>query len=364
MKQLINQIATGISSLVNGKILRPDRNHCREDEVARVYRGEGVDAFHYASIAVVDARGRVSYYLGEPDLAVMARSSIKPFQMIPLLTTGAFEHYGFSLKQLAVMVSSHNGSDEHVEVVRRCLELSGTKPEALQCGSHWPLGMQLENVYPTHGEDTDPLRHNCSGKHAGFLALAKFIGEDIADYLNPEGKVQQMVKRAVADFCEYPIERMTGGIDGCSAPNFPIALQNIALGFKKLAAGEAADEKTATAVKKIRQAMLEYPEMVSGEKRFDLDLMRSFPDNVISKFGAESLEGIGFTNPPLGIAVKVLDGNSRVLGAVVISILKQLGLIQNIHAYPLLEKYETPEIRNDKGTVTGHIVIDFTLRRA
>ncbi len=331
--------------------------------VAKVLRGETVESVHCGSVAVVDRTGRLTHAAGDPDLVTMARSCIKPFQLIPLLLSGAADEYGFSPRQLAIMCGSHAGSDEHKQVVHANLELTGHCPEDLQCGTIWPLGMQARREFPLKGEDKDPCRHDCSGKHSGFLALAKFLGDEKETYLDPESRSQQMIKQAVSDFCEYPVENMPAAIDGCSAPNFPLALRNIALGFKKLAGPDAADDALAQVVARIKDAMTRHPEMVSGEDRFDLALMRSFPDNIVAKVGAEAVEGIGFADPPVGIAVKIGDGNFRALVPVCVEVLRQLGIIKDIKDFPLLQKYERPDVLNDRSIVTGQIIPEFELRR-
>ncbi len=330
---------------------------------ALVYRGAGIEAIHYASIAVVDGTGRLTHCLGDPNLTVMARSAIKPFQVLPLLLTGAFEHYGFSLQELAVMCGSHNGTDRHRDVVLGSLARSGNGPNHLRCGAHWPLGMQFENRYPANGEDQDPLRHNCSGKHSGFLALARYLGVPSVDYLDPESRSQRLVRQTVAGFCESPVDSMPTSVDGCSAPNFPVALRNLALGFMKLATQKAANARLKQALHVVWRAMQEHPELVSGKDRYDLDLVRSFPGRAVCKVGGEAIEGIGFCEPPLGIAVKIHDGNWRARAPVCVEALKQLGLVGNINDFPLLKKHERPEVRNSCDLITGHVVAEFRLRR-
>lgn len=334
------------------------------ETVARVFRGDGLEATHYGSVAVVDGSGTLTHYLGDPHLAVMARSSIKPFQLMPLLMTGAADRYGFEPRQLAIMCGSHNGSDEHRDVVLGNLERSASGPSDLRCGCHWPLGMRIAEEYPTAGENHDPARHNCSGKHSGFLALAKFLGDAPESYLDPGSRTQLAVRKQLAAFCEYDEQRMTLGIDGCSAPNYPLPLYNLALGYKKIANLDGGDAAMDAILARIREAMLEHPKMVSGEGRFDYDLARSFPGRLICKVGAEALEAIGLTDPPMGIVVKIHDGNDRVLGAVCVEVLKQLGVVTNMNDLPLLQRHEEPEIRNDRGTVTGRIRTAFTLRKA
>lgn len=331
---------------------------------ARVYRGPHVEAVHYAAVAVVDERGKIIHCLGDPEMVTMMRSSIKPFQALPAITSGAIDKFGFDQKQTAILCGSHNGSDDHVRTVIANLQAAGNTAEHLGCGSHLPIGMQADGKYPAHGEDKDPLRHNCSGKHSGFLALARFLGESPEGYLNPNGKTQRAVRRALAEACEYPEEKLIPAIDGCSAPNYPMPISHLALGFRKFANGEGQTPEMRAAFVRLKEAITAFPEMVSGEKRFDLNLMRSFPGNVVCKGGAESLQAVGFSNPKIGIAVKVLDGSPRALGAITVEVLRQLGLIKDFNDFPHLRQYERPEIHNNRHTLTGHIVTDFTLRRA
>lgn len=331
---------------------------------ARVYRGDVVEAQHCADIAVVDAGGNLTHYLGNPDAVYMTRSSVKPFQALPLILTGAFARLGFSSEQLAIMCASHSGTDKHREVVRSNLWQAGNHPEDLQCGTHLPIGMEQDRVYPTAGEDRDPLRHNCSGKHSGFLALAGFLGEPVAHYLTPTSRTQQLVKETVAEICQYPSERIDVGIDGCSAPVFSMPVKHLAIGMKNLAIPQAKDAETREALALVKDAMTRHPFLISGEGRFDYDLMRSFPGNVVSKIGAESIQAMGFADPPIGIVVKIIDGTGgRSLGPVCVHVLKQLGIIKAFEDHLHLLGYACPEVRNCRNLLTGRIVVDFELRK-
>ena len=331
---------------------------------AVVYRGDTAESVHRVAIAVVDSRGALTHYVGDPFLPIATRSSIKPFQALPLIMSGAAERFGLTPRQLAIACASHNGSDEHRETVLSVLTAAGNTPEMLQCGSHWPMGMQIDQAYPTPDQENDPLRHNCSGKHAGFLALCRHLGDEVADYLDPDSPTQQRVRAAVGQYCEYPAEQLGVAIDGCSAPVFTMPLINLAIGFKKLAAAEGASPEERTAVRQIREAMLAHPLMVSGEKRFDYDLARSFPDNLLCKVGAEAVEGIGLSQPQVGIAVKVLDGSARACNPICIEVLRQLGVISSVSEYDHLVSYESPKVKNFRGLITGRIAPEFTLRTA
>jgi len=331
--------------------------------LAFVFRGKNIEAIHYGSIAVVDENGKLTHYTGDPEMVTMMRSSIKPFQALPLLMTGGFDHFGYNDKQLALMCASHDGTDEHKEVAASILLAAGNKPEDLQCGTHWPIWMRNDNIYPENGEDKDPLRHNCSGKHSGFLALAKFLNDDTKKYLDPGGKTQRLVKQAVADMCEFPSERFGVAVDGCSAPNFGYPLINLAIGFKNLVLKHYKTKEMEKAVGRVLQAMTAHPKMVSGEKRFDYDVMRSFPGKVVCKVGAEAIEGIGFSEPKIGIVVKIDDGNTRALYPVCVEVLKQLDIVDKMDKFPFLKRHEKPEIANYRKITTGYIEAKFELKK-
>ncbi len=115
-------------------------------------------------------------------------------------------------------------------------------------------------------------------------------------------------------------------------------------------------------MERIRDAMMAYPVMFSGEGRFDLALMQTFPNNVVCKIGAESIQGIGFLNPNIGIVVKIHDGNQRALYPVIVELLRQLGLIEDIEKAEYLKDYHKAEIRNAMDILTGSIKAEFSLK--
>ncbi|HYJ08736.1 MAG TPA: asparaginase [Polyangiaceae bacterium] len=328
------------------------------EPAAWVYRGQGVEAVHAAAIAVVDADSRLTHALGDAEQVFFSRSSIKPLQALPLVEAGGLERFGFGSEELALCTASHNGSDQHRAVVAGMLEKLGLPSSALQCGAGVPLQLQLWGKYPSAGEDQDPLRHNCSGKHCGFLALAKLLGQPLERYLDPESPAQRAVREAVAQACEVEAGSLLLGTDGCSAPNFALPLVKLAAGMKNVALA-AADSSRA----RVRQAMLAHPLLVSGERRLDYDLARAFPGNVVAKGGAEALLLLAFREPALGIAIKVLDGGTRALGPVLVECLTQLGVIADPSSFPTLERYARPPIKNARKLETGEIRAQFTLQR-
>jgi L-asparaginase II len=326
-----------------------------------VTRGAGIDAVHHAAVAVVDSDGRLTHRHGDPELVVFTRSSIKPFQALALLRSGAAEQLDLDAEELAIACGSHNGTDRHVAVVRRLLARSGATPAELGCGTQWPSGMRLSGQYPLAGENRDPLRHNCSGKHAGFLACAHVLGEPFARYLEPESLVQRLVRDCVAEACGLAPDSLLAGSDGCSAPNYALPLASLARAGKDLALAGLPGERGALGLAPLRAAMQAHPLLVSGEGRFDAELASAFPGNVVAKGGAEGLLMLGFAEPALGIAIKVLDGAERALAPVVVAVLQRLGLLAARDER--LAARARPLVRNARGIVTGEIVAQLELER-
>jgi L-asparaginase II len=329
---------------------------------AVVTRGGGVEAEHFAAVAVVDRDGRVVNSLGDPELVTFTRSAIKPLQALPLCSTGTVEAAAIDAEELALAAASHDGSDVHRAVASRLLAKAGASVEQLRCGAHWPIGMRTAGRHPCAGEDRDPLRHNYSGKHAGFLALARTLGVSPERYLDPESPVQRAIRQAVADACEVDPESLLVGIDGCSAPNFAMPLSALARGFKNLATRGPSGTPLDAALARIRAAMQAHPLMVSGEARFDYQLQRAFPGRVVCKGGAEGLQAIGVSDPPLGIVVKVIDGAERALAPICVAVLTELGLTDG-EPLRLLGDRVRPVTLNHRGAATGAVVVSPGLLR-
>jgi L-asparaginase II len=214
----------------------------------------------------------------------------------------------------------------------------------------------VKGILPRQGGKFSALQHNCSGKHAGFLASCVYHGWDVRDYLNPRHPLHRKILQYISDLCEYPARKIEIGIDGCSAPNFALPLKNMALGFAKLASAKS-DGSLGLVLKSMRQ----YPEMVSGQGRLDYALSRINSGKIVAKAGAEALECLGIVGENLGMAVRIYDGNNRATGPVVIEALRQLGFIKE-DELDELEKFARPQIKNFAGKIVGHIQPAFKLK--
>lgn len=105
---------------------------------------------------------------------------------------------------------------------------------------------------------------------------------------------------------------------------------------------------------------MSHSEMVGGDNSFDTDIMNNMPEKVVTKAGAEGVQGIGLVNSGIGIAVKVEDGNARGASVVAMEVLRQLNFINN-KEYELMNAYNKPDVMNVSGLKVGEIIPDFKL---
>ena len=331
--------------------------------LVKVSRGDMVESLHRGHVAVVNSKGELLYSLGNPQEVVYARSSMKPIQAIPIVETGAAEHYNFDHADLSLTCASHNGEDQHTNRVQSILDRAELGYSDLQCGTHnprWPD--TYEALIKANGEVTS-IYNNCSGKHSGMLATAKHMNESISDYYKMDHPVQQRIMEAISDVTEVSKEDIAIGIDGCGVPVHGIPLHNLALGFAKLANPVQLSAKRQEAIHKITTAMMKAPEMVGGTERFCSDFMRVLDGRMFGKAGAEGVYCIGDKETGIGIAIKIEDGNGRATSPAAVEVLSQLGLLTE-HQKEQLAEYHHPTLKNARKEKIGELLQDFTLGHA
>ncbi len=322
----------------------------------RVTRNDVPESEHRIHVVVADPAGNVRHLGGDPDRVVFPRSAMKPFQALAVLTSGAADAFGFSDEELAVVTGSHNGEDAHVAAVRSILLKVDLPESALRCGTHAPFHAATAARL---GEAFTSIHHNCSGKHAGMLALAKHLGQDPATYLNPEGLTQRAIREAIAGVAEMPATSIIVATDGCSAPAHAIPLAKAAMLYARLARPEAAPESYRNALSRIAGAMRKHPWFVAGSERFDTDLMDS-AELLIAKRGAEGVEGVADLASGLGMLIKVEDGADRATAPATVEACRQMSWL-DIRSFETLGDHWRPVLLNAAGKVVGGLEAAGTL---
>lgn len=262
-------------------------------------RGAAIENVHYGSIAVVEASGRLLWSAGDPRALTLTRSTLKPFQALPLLRDDGPRHFGFDAR--------------------------------------W---------------------HNCSGKHAGFLAWCSLHGAPFETYLDPGHLLQRRIRDEVGGLLGLEPDAMVAGIDGCGAPNLALPLAGLARLWALLAAG-GSGPATDPLLDHLFTVMTLHPEYVSGTGRSDLRFARAGRGDWVAKVGAAGVQAIGVRSRGLGIAVKIADGHAAARSVATFAVLRGLGLAADDDAD--IARYAAIAETNAAGVVTGEMRPLFSL---
>ena len=283
-----------------------------------VRRGETVESRHRVhAVAVQD--GTVIAEAGEGSLVTFMRSAAKPIQALPL--TRALPE--LSEEELAIACASHLARREQLAAVRSLLARAPAGEDELECGAV--------------SDPPAPINHNCSGKHAGMLALCRAHGWDSRGYRLPDHPCQRAMLAEVARASDLAEDGLETAIDGCGVVTFALPLERMALAFARLERLDGGD--------RVAAAMRAHPALIRGPDSVDTNVMRAH-EGWVAKGGAEGLMCAAGPRG-LGVALKIEDGNGRAIGPAVAAFLARLG-------YPV-EKLEDATVENGRGEVVGEI---------
>jgi L-asparaginase II len=283
-----------------------------------VQRGGTVESRHRVhAVAVQD--GTVVGEAGEGGLLTFMRSAAKPLQALPL--TRALPE--LAEDELAIACSSHLARPEQLAAVRSLLARAPAGEDELECGEE--------------GDPPARVKHNCSGKHAGMLALCRAHGWDSRGYRLPDHPCQRAMRAEVARAADLDPDELATGVDGCGVVAFALPLERMALAFGRLERLDGGD--------RVASAMRGQPALIRGPDGVDTTIMRT-QEGWIAKGGAE---GVMCAAGPrgLGVALKIEDGEARAVGPATAAFLSRLG-------YPI-EKLESAAVENSRGEVVGEI---------
>lgn len=296
--------------------------------LADVVRGDLVESVHLGHVVVLAPDGSVRLALGDPDVVVWPRSSLKPVQAVAMLRAGL----DVDGEELALACASHSGEPGHLDVVRRVLAGAGLDEAALQNTPDWPLSADAAWQRRADGHAPASLTQNCSGKHAAMLATCRAAGWDVAGYRDPAHPLQRAVVATTAELTGAPVDHVT--VDGCGAPLLSTTLAGLARAFGAIAsAGDPASP-----LARVARAMTTHPWHVGGTGRDVTAVMQVVP-GLVAKDGADGVYAAGLPDGG-AVALKVLDGSSRPRAAVLTAALVVAGvdpaLVAAVGATPVL----------------------------
>jgi len=322
--------------------------------VVEVTRGELVESVHAVFACASDARGNALFASGDVDAPVFLRSSAKPFIAAAVVAAGARERFGLDDREIAVMAASHSGQLFHVNAVRSILRKIEMPESALFCGPHLPYNEKAAQAMLRRGETPTAVENNCSGKHAGILALCRILDADPSTYLDAQNPAQREILAFCARLSDDDPQRWPLAVDGCGIPVYATSLRRAALAFARFATLDCLAERDARALAVVRDAMIARPEYVAGTGEFDSELMRVAGGDLASKGGAEGVHGVAAIGRGFGYASKVVDGAARARAPSSIAALRSLGALDD-ERVERLARFARPGVYNRAGRAVGEI---------
>ena len=313
-----------------------------------------VESRHTVHAVVADHNGRTVRSWGDDRRATLLRSAAKPFQALPLVADGAAHHFGITGEEIALCCGSHNSEERHLSAASSILARAGVAEELLVCGPHTPLLAARAEALAAAGTRPTPIMSNCSGKHAGMLALAAFHGWPLDGYETPAHPVQARMAREVSRWTGTDPADMRSEVDGCGVPTFTMPLTDLARGAARLAVAGRAEG----APRRVIRAMVDHPFMVAGTGRPCTRLMEEERGRVFAKVGAEAVYMAGDLDRGLGVALKIEDGAWRAAPPALMAVLDRAGILSRSAREALLADFVEPVVTNTLGNEVGRITVE------
>jgi L-asparaginase II len=282
-----------------------------------VERGGAVESRHRVHAVRLDPSGALVEARGEPGLVTYVRSAAKPLQALLLVRA-----YGdLAEEDVAIAAASHGARAEQLAAVRELLARAGAREDDLECGA----------------VDGSRLKHNCSGKHAGFLCVCAARGWPFEGYRLPQHPLQQELAALVCDAAGVEPGAYPTAVDGCGVVTFALPLERMAHAFGRFTRGEL------EGAARVRAAMTAHPALVEGPGWAATELMQARP-GVVAKGGAEGVLCVGLEDGS-ALALKVEDGARRPLLPAAAALLD-------------LTELRTTTTRNSRGEVVGTVLAE------
>lgn len=331
------------------------------EKLVEVIRSGIVESEHFGDIAVVNKNGNLLYYVGNPEQLSFFRSSAKPLILLSHLKKNIHGYFNLTLRELAIMASSHSGGGIHVEVLSGIAKKLEIREDDLTCGIREPFGeKERYELYKT-GKEPGQFHNNCSGKHLGNIAACKAMGYSPDSVYDPFHPIQLDIKALISDFCGLPAGSIHVGVDGCGVPVFGVPLKNMALSYSRIFDTGFMDGKYAGVQKLLHEAVTKNPDMIASDDRIDTQLIRLTEGDHFGKMGSDGVFCIHVHSKGIGIALKIRDGSIRAVAPAVIETLVQLKTLPSGIAEEL-EHFHYPPVKTWSGRIIGSITPVFTLK--
>lgn len=319
---------------------------------AEVLRGGIVESVHHGAAVVADADGAILASLGDPAVVTFPRSSLKAFQALPLVESGAADAFRLTPTHIALASASHAAEPFHVDLVTEWLARIGLDESALACGPALPRNEGDRAAVLARGGGPARRYNNCSGKHTGMLTVCVHRGWPVAGYADPAHPLQREILGIVGELAGRQLTAADVGVDGCDLPAIALSMREMALATARFAARRADPPGRAEAMARILDAMRRHPAHVSGLGTPTVAIAEATGGRVLVKTGAEGYAVAWLPAEGLGVALKTGDGAERARWVMLVELLDRLGLLSRAEA-ARLEPLRRPAVTNTVGREVG-----------
>ncbi|QDK38321.1 asparaginase [Bdellovibrio sp. NC01] len=323
--------------------------------VIEVTRGAIVESSHNVVASVVNEAGHPLHSWGNTQFVTFPRSAIKMLQAIPLVESGAAEHFQLDDRMIALACASHRGEKEHLAVLHEWAEKVKIPESMYVCAPHLPYNEASAHDFIRRNLKPTVFCNNCAGKHSGIITTCMHLHEDPHGYENPEHPAQKRLRKVLSEATKFDHAKAIHGIDGCGIPTYAMPLQNIAHGMATFIDSKLTGARK-TAVDRIIKAVTTNPFFISGSGEFATAVIEKTQGRAIVKGGAEGVMAGFIPAKKVAFALKCSDGAGRATQLATVQLLVQLGGM-TIDEAKALSQFSQPKVTNWKGDVVGQLRI-------
>ena len=325
-----------------------------------VQRGMLAESIHTAKCLVKNSNSKTILSSGHSEELIYPRSAIKIFQALPFINSGAPEKYFLNKKNLAISCSSHCGEPNHLSVLKDWLKKINLSIKNLKCGIHNPINNESSNNLLLSRQKPNQLHNNCSGKHLAMLSGCLANKMEYANYVDYDHPYQKLIRNSLEHFTESSIKQKCIGIDGCNVPQYAFPIDNLTNAMVNLINKRDTKNEYSKAVCALLNAIVKYPLLIGGKKRFDSEVIKHTQGRIFCKGGAEGVLLFVDTSKNIGGVIKIEDGNERAIPPLAMKIFFKLKLLSSDEKRNLI-KWTDPILYNHAKEMIGKIIAKIML---
>ena len=322
---------------------------------AQITRGKIIESLHEAKCIIKDSNFNTLLSSNNDKDLVFPRSSIKIFQAMPFIISGAHKKFNLSDKFIAIACSSHCGEKIHLKILNKWINSLKLNSNELLCGVHNPINQKSTNNLLLSGNLPSQLHNNCAGKHLAMVSGCLSKKLSYKNYVSFDHPYQKLIRNSLEYFTNESIQKKQIGIDGCNAPQYAFTMGGLANSMINLVNNSNKNEYVKTS-KILLNAIKKNPLLIGGSKRFDSEIIKHTNGRIFCKAGAEGVILFADCNKKIGGVIKIIDGNERAIPPITMKIFSKLKIL-NSNEKKQLSHWRKPKLFNHANKKIGEITV-------